>query len=77
MVIAVNFIYQDERLKEELEYLMLHEAAHFIWLNHNKEFKTFLRSIGVRDDYINGSGAPMTELVQTVLFARELPKPGG
>ena len=72
MVIEINSVYQDKRLKEELEPLLIHEAAHFTWPNHNKEFKAFLRIIGVPDGYIGGS-SPWTEPFQTVLLERKFP----
>ena len=52
-IIEVNVIYRDPRLSREREYLMIHEAAHFIWRDHPpRAFKAFLRSIGVPQDYI-------------------------
>lgn len=50
-IIDINDLYQDQRLAQELEYLMTHEAAHFMWANHSKPFKTFLKSVGVPKDY--------------------------
>ena len=76
MVIEINSIYQDKRLKGELEYLMIHEVAHFIWRNHKKEFKAFLQSVGVPENYLRRRN-PMTESIRTVLSERNLPKLGG
>ena len=45
-IIEVNVIYRDPRLSRELEYLMIHEAAHFIWRDHSPAFRAFLRSVG-------------------------------
>src|SRR5262245_25430641 len=45
-------IYQDPRLRRELEYLLIHEAAHFIWRGHPPAFKEFLRRAGVPDGYL-------------------------
>jgi hypothetical protein len=72
-IIEVNVVYRDPRLSRELEYLMIHEAAHFIW-DHSPAFRAFLRSIGVPEDYIvNGRGAsPMYRLVQAEQAQRQL-----
>ena len=38
-IIEVKVIYRDPRLRPELEYLMIHEAAHFIWRDHSPAFR--------------------------------------
>ena len=53
-MITVSPLYEDPRLREELPHLMAHEASHFIWPNHSKAFKEFLRREGVAPEYING-----------------------
>jgi hypothetical protein len=61
-IIEVNVIYRDPRLSRELEYLMFHEAAHFIWrCGHPPAFRAFLRSVRVPQDYIlhRGEASPM------------------
>jgi hypothetical protein len=57
-VIEINRIYRDSRLRRELEYLLIHEAAHFIWRGHPPVFKAFLRSLGVPESYVLHSSAP-------------------
>ena len=56
--ITISPLYQDSRLRGELEHLMAHEASHFIWHGHPKAFKDFLRRAGVAADYINSAGRP-------------------
>ncbi len=51
-IIEINVIYQDPRLSEELEYLVIHEAAHFIWNGHPRAFTEFLQSAGVPERYV-------------------------
>src|SRR6266566_6582085 len=65
-IIEVNITYRDPRLSRELEYLVIHEAAHFIWRDHSPAFRAFLRSVGVPQDYIlhQGEASPMYRLVQ-------------
>lgn len=46
-IIEVSDVYQDPRLRKELQYLMAHEAAHFIWHGHSKPYKDFLRGVGI------------------------------
>lgn len=57
-IIEVNVIYRDLRLGRELEYLLIHEAAHFIWRGHPRSFKQFLRSVEVPESYVLGRGGP-------------------
>jgi hypothetical protein len=73
-IIEVNVIYRDPRLSRELEYLMSHEAAHFIWRDHSPAFRAFLRGIGVPKDYIlhRGEASPMYRLVQAERAQRQL-----
>jgi len=74
-IIEVNVIYRDPRLSRELEYLMIHEAAHFIWRwGHPPAFKAFLRRVGVPQDYISsrGGASPMYRLVQAEQAQRQL-----
>ena len=74
-IIEVNVIYRDPRLSRELEYLMFHEAAHFIWRwGHPPAFKAFLRRVGVPHDYISSRGraSPMYRLVQAEQAQRQL-----
>ena len=53
---------------------MIHEAAHFIWRDHSPAFRAFLRSVGVRQDYIlhRGEASPMYRLVQAEQAQRQL-----
>ncbi len=53
-IITINPLYEDHRLRGELDHLMAHEASHFIWRGHSKAFKEFLRRAGVAAGYING-----------------------
>lgn len=55
-IIEVNIIYRDPRLRRELDYLIIHEAAHFIWRGHPRSFKQFLRSVEVPEAYVLGRG---------------------
>jgi SprT-like family protein len=73
-IIEVNVIYRDPRLSRELEYLVIHEAAHFIWRDHSPAFRAFLRSVGVPQDYIlhRGGASPMYRLVQAEQAQRQL-----
>ena len=72
-IIEVNFTYRDPRLSRELQYLMIHEAAHFIWRHHSPPFRAFLRRVGVRQDYItHGEASPMYRLVQAEQAQRQL-----
>ena len=74
-IIEVNITYRDPRLSRELEYLVIHEAAHFIWRwGHRPEFKAFLRRVGVPQDYISsrGEASPMYRLVQAEQAQRQL-----
>lgn len=73
-IIEVNVVFGDPRLSEELEYLMIHEAAHFIWRDHSPAFKAFLRRIGVRQDYIptQGEASALYRLVQAEQAQRQL-----
>ena len=57
-IIELNITYRDPRLSRELEYLVIHEAAHFIWRDHSPAFRAFLRSVGVPQDYILHQDAP-------------------
>ena len=57
-IIEVNMIYRDPRLRRELDYLLIHEAAHFIWRGHPRSFKQFLRSVQVPEDYVLGRRKP-------------------
>jgi len=50
--IEISHIYQDKRLKDELDDLMTHEIAHFLWLDHPRAFTQFLKSVGV-SNYTN------------------------
>ena len=72
--IEVNPIYRDPRLSRELEYLMIHEAAHFIWRDHSPAFRAFLQRVGVRQDYIlhRGETSPMHRLVEAEQAQRQL-----
>src|SRR5207245_10115212 len=45
-IIEVNITYRDPRLSRELEYLVIHEAAHFIWRDRSPAFRAFLRRVG-------------------------------
>ena len=73
-IIEVNVMFQDPRLSQELEYLMIHEAAHFIWRHHSPAFRAFLRRVGVRSDYIpaHGEASPLYRLVQAEQAQRQL-----
>jgi len=73
-IIEVNLTYRDPRLSRELEYLVIHEAAHFIWRDHSPAFRAFLRSVGVPQDYIlpRGEASPMYRLVQAEQAQRQL-----
>ena len=57
-IIEINVIYRDRRLRDELEHLLVHEAAHFIWRGHPRVFKDFLRSVGVSEGYVSYAGKP-------------------
>ena len=57
-IITINRLYQDERLRSELDYVMTHEASHFIWPNHSKAFKEFLLRAGVAEPYRRAAGPP-------------------
>jgi SprT-like family protein len=72
--IEVNITYRDPRLSRELEYLVIHEAAHFIWRDHSPAFRAFLRSVGVPQDYIlyRGEASPLYRLVQAEQAQRQL-----
>ena len=50
-IITISRLYQDERLRLELAHVMAHEASHFIWPDHSKAFKAFLRRAGVSESY--------------------------
>lgn len=52
-LIEINPIYQDPRLHPELEDLVAHEVAHFIWPNHSRNFTQFLRRVGVAGKYVH------------------------
>jgi hypothetical protein len=73
-IIEVNVVFRDPRLSHELEYLMIHEAAHFIWRDHSPAFRAFLRSVGVPQDYIlhQGESSPLCRLVQAEQAQRQL-----
>ncbi len=73
-IIEVNITYRDPRLSRELEYLVIHEAAHFIWRDHSPAFRAFLRSVGVPQDYIlhRGEASPLYRLVQAEQAQRQL-----
>ena len=73
-IIEVNITYRDPRLSRELEHLMIHEAAHFIWRDHPPAFKAFLRRVGVPHDYISsrGEASPLYRLVQAEQAQRQL-----
>jgi hypothetical protein len=73
-IIEVNITYRDPRLSRELGYLVIHEAAHFIWRDHSPAFRAFLRSVGVPQDYIlhRGEASPMYRLVQAEQAQRQL-----
>ena len=51
-MIEISSLYQDPRLRRELVHLMMHEAAHFIWVRHQLAYKEFLRNCGVLEGYI-------------------------
>jgi len=57
-IIEVNMIYRDPRLRRELDYLLIHESAHFIWRGHPRSFKQFLRSVEVPENYVLARGEP-------------------
>jgi hypothetical protein len=67
-------MFRDSRLSQELEYLMVHEAAHFIWRDHSPAFRAFLRRVRVRQDYIptQGEASPLYRLVQAEQVQRQL-----
>lgn len=73
-IIEGNVIFRDARLSREREYLMIHEAAHFIWRDHSPAFRAFLRSIDVPQDYIlhRGEDSPMYRLVEAEQAQRQL-----
>ena len=74
-IIEVNVIYRDPRLTRELEYLVFHEAAHFIWRwGHPSAFKAFLRRVDVPQDYIphRSEESPLYRLVQAEQAQRQL-----
>lgn len=64
-IITINRLYQDERLRSELDYVMTHEASHFIWPDHSRAFKEFLRCAGVAAPYRRAEGPP-SETYKTV-----------
>jgi hypothetical protein len=68
--IAINHIFRDPRLSSELGELMAHEMAHFLWPNHSREFKTFLRRSGVSEAYVHGRCQP-SPMLWRVLMERE------
>src|SRR5437667_4052050 len=47
-MIEISSLYQHPRLRRELDHLMMHEAAHFIWVGHHPQaYKEFLRNYRV------------------------------
>ena len=73
-IIEISDVYQDERLTRELDHLMAHEAAHFIWQGHPKGFKEFLRHAGVAESYIHGESGRASALYMTVTAERRPPR---
>jgi hypothetical protein len=73
-IIEINTIYRDPRLSGELEHLLIHEAAHFIWHGHPPAFRAFLQSVGVSKSYIlhRGEASAMYRLVYTEQAQRQL-----
>ena len=65
-IIEINVIYRDRRLREELEHLLIHEAAHFLWTGHPSVFREFLRGVGVPEGYVSYASkpSPIYRLVQ-------------
>ena len=57
-IITINGLYQDERLRNELDQLMAHEASHFIWPGHSRAFKEFLRRVGVAEPFRRAQTPP-------------------
>jgi hypothetical protein len=58
--IDVNLAYaENEKLRSAIKYLLAHEAAHFIWPNHGRDFKAFLRENGVPEPYVRARGLPI------------------
>ena len=51
--IEVSSIYKDKRLREQLKDVMAHEAAHFVWHSHSKQFEQFMKSIGADEGSLN------------------------
>lgn len=68
--IAINHIFHDPRLSSELGELMAHEMAHFLWPNHSREFKAFLRQAGVSEAYVHGR-CQLSPTLWRVLMERE------
>jgi hypothetical protein len=64
-IITINRLYQDERLRSELDQVMAHEASHFIWPCHSRAFKEFLRCAGVAEPY-RRARAPLSETFKAV-----------
>src|SRR5215468_2756952 len=46
-LIEISCLFKHPLLDIEVFDLMAHEAAHFIWNNHSKNYKDFLKSVGV------------------------------
>lgn len=72
-LIEVSTVYQDARLAHDLEYLMTHETAHFLWHGHPQAFKAFLRSVGVPEAYVHGRSARVSAVYRAVAAERHPP----
>jgi hypothetical protein len=64
-IITICRLYQDERLRGELVDVMAHEAAHFVWTRHSRDFREFLCSGGVAERFRRAE-APPSETLQSV-----------
>lgn len=73
--IEVSTVYQDARLVQDLEYLMTHEAAHFLWHGHPPAFKAFLRRVGIPEEYVHGTSSRVSAVYRAVEAERCLPAP--
>ncbi|MDP3779326.1 MAG: hypothetical protein Q8R30_04765 [bacterium] len=72
-IIEVSDVYQDPRLRKKLEYLIAHEAAHFIWHGHSKPYKDFLRGVGIPAEYISSIHSS-SEVYRAVKTERRPPR---
>src|SRR5262245_49520782 len=42
----------DPRLRRLLRYVVIHEAAHFVWREHSRAFRSFLVDLGYTDEVV-------------------------